>query len=169
MIYKSLSPLPEHVRVNFALPGCLWADQIFVVGDFNGWTLCATPMRQERNGSWCAVVDLPSGCRSAFRYFIDGRWLTDRQADGWTSTADGTGNSLVVACLSEADGGCEGEQHPGWAEPTSVVPLPAESRRTALSEEIRRQQIVRKALTSTLWQMLQQKREGQWRAAERRR
>ena len=42
MIHKTQSPLPGHVRVVFELPSCIWADRIFVVGDFNHWNERAT-------------------------------------------------------------------------------------------------------------------------------
>lgn len=95
MIHKTHSPLPNHVRINFELPSCIWADRIFVVGDFNHWNQQATPMAQDRDGIWRASVDLPSGSRVEFRYLIDSHWQTDSHADGFATTALGTDNSVV--------------------------------------------------------------------------
>ncbi len=46
MIHKQPSLYPGHVRIVFELPSCLWADRIFLVGDFNQWDEKQTPMRQ---------------------------------------------------------------------------------------------------------------------------
>jgi 1,4-alpha-glucan branching enzyme len=81
MIDKTHSPLLHHIRVTFALPAWVWADQISVVGDFNQWRANATPMHQERDGSWRTMVDLPCGRCYEFRYLIDSEWRTDLQAD----------------------------------------------------------------------------------------
>lgn len=43
MIYKTPSPKPNHVRVTFELPASLWAHQVFLVGDFNGWGPATLP------------------------------------------------------------------------------------------------------------------------------
>ncbi len=99
MIHKTLSPVANHVRLTFELPDSLWADQVFLVGDFNQWSLTATPFAQTRAGTWLATVDLPTGISCAFRYLIDGRWLTDFNADGSTSDSNGLYNSVVNARL----------------------------------------------------------------------
>jgi hypothetical protein len=99
MIHKQPSPYPGHVRIVFELPACLWADRVFVVGDFNRWEELATPLHQARNGVWRASVDLPAGSQSQFRYRIDGEWKTDYHADGFAQGGDGEANSVVQAVL----------------------------------------------------------------------
>jgi hypothetical protein len=101
MIYKTRSPIPNHVRISFELPSCLWADRIYVVGDFNQWKISHTPMSQDRDGVWRAVVDLPSGTHAEFRYLIDGQWKTDYHADGFVTNNMGAENSVVYANLPE--------------------------------------------------------------------
>jgi hypothetical protein len=95
MIHKTQSPYPGHVRVVFELPSCLWADRIYLVGDFNQWDERATPMEQDRDGIWRAIVDLKAGTQSEFRYLIDGQWRTDYHADGSTQNGFGSENSVV--------------------------------------------------------------------------
>lgn len=102
MIHKSHSPQPHHVHVIFELPSCIWADRIFLVGDFNQWSKSATPMQQHRDGVWRATVDLPCGSRHEFRYLIDGQWKTDSHGDGFATNAYGVENSVVHAVLSDA-------------------------------------------------------------------
>ncbi len=101
MIHKSLSPLAGHVRVVFELPSCLWADRIFLVGDFNQWDNRATPMQQDRDGIWRAMIDLKRGEQAQFRYLIDGQWRTDYHADANTQNEFGSENSIVYATLPE--------------------------------------------------------------------
>lgn len=101
MIYKTLSPLPGHVRVTFELPSCIWADRIYLVGDFNQWSEQATPLRQDRDGVWRATVDLKQGTQAEFRYLIDGQWRTDFHADGEMTNTFGSQNSVVRADLPE--------------------------------------------------------------------
>ncbi len=103
MIRKTVSPKPHHVRVIFELPACIWADHIFLVGDFNDWNVTATPFVQGRDGVWRAVLDLPEGKTYQFRYLVDGNWQTDFHADGWIQNEYGSQNSLVVAALPQTE------------------------------------------------------------------
>jgi len=99
MIHKQLSPYPGHVRVVFELPSCLWADRIYLVGDFNHWNERSTPMCQDRDGVWRATLDLPTGSHAQFRYMIDGQWKSDYHADGFAQGSFGADNSVVHAIL----------------------------------------------------------------------
>ena len=102
MIHKICSPKPGHVRVVFELPASIWADRIFITGDFNNWDKTATPLRQDRNGVWQATLDLRAGSRHEFRYLIDGQWSTDFHADGCTTNVHGSQNSIVIVELPAA-------------------------------------------------------------------
>lgn len=95
MIHKTVVSGCNMVRVTFELPSCIWADRIYVTGDFNEWTRTATPMTQARDGVWRATVELPAGRSFQFRYLIDGQWQTDWHADGSVTNSFGSENSLV--------------------------------------------------------------------------
>jgi 1,4-alpha-glucan branching enzyme len=99
MIRKMKSMLPNHVRVVFELPACVWADRIYLSGDFNQWDERNTALRQDRDGVWRVALDLPAGSRYEFRYIVDGQWRTDFHADGCTGNQYGAHNSVVVAEL----------------------------------------------------------------------
>lgn len=99
MIHKMATPDANYVRVSFELPSCLWADRIYLVGDFNGWDQTAMPMRQERDGVWRAVIDLPRDRSFEFRYLVDGQWTSDFHADGFTQNRYGDSNSIVHTAL----------------------------------------------------------------------
>lgn len=69
------------------------AQQVHVVGDFNGWAHNHTPLQRTPDNGWEIRIELPPG-EYRFRYLIDGhRWLTDWAAfgaipnriDGWDS------------------------------------------------------------------------------------
>ena len=99
MITKRKSSQPGFVRIGFELPAYLWADRVYVVGDFNDWDRQRTPLRQDRDGVWRVEVDLPCGQRFQFRYYVDNHWLTDNHADGMTDNPYGTQNSIVETDL----------------------------------------------------------------------
>ncbi len=95
MIRKIPSPKSSCVRVIFELPACIWADHIFLVGEFNDWNVAVTPFAQNRDGVWRAVVDLLANRDYQFRYLVDGSWQTDSHADGWVANEYGSQNSIV--------------------------------------------------------------------------
>jgi 1,4-alpha-glucan branching enzyme len=99
MIHKQLASTCEKVRVTFELPSCLWADRIFVVGDFNQWRHHETPLNQDREGVWRAVIDLPVGRQYQFLYLIDGKWQQDQGADGACPNELGSENSILDTSL----------------------------------------------------------------------
>ncbi|HRJ42468.1 MAG: isoamylase early set domain-containing protein [Caldilineaceae bacterium] len=99
MIRKTVSPKAGCVRVFFELPACVWADRIFLVGDFNDWSRSVMPFAQSRDGVWQAIVDLAAGGHYEFRYLVDGHWQTDFHADGWATNEFGSQNSIVHAVL----------------------------------------------------------------------
>lgn len=101
MIHKTPSASPGNVRVVFELPACIWADRIYLVGDFNEWGTNAQPFMQGRDGVWRAILDLPAGRQYQFRYLVDGNWQTDYHADGWVENEYGSQNSIVSTALAE--------------------------------------------------------------------
>lgn len=99
MIRKTKSTRSGYVRVLFQLPACLWADQIYVVGEFNNWNNRTLPMSQERDGTWRLTLDLVAGKTFEFRYLVDGRWLTDNHADALVDNEFGSQNSVIKTVL----------------------------------------------------------------------
>lgn len=93
MIYKMVSPLAGHTRIQFELPASLWADCVLVVGDFNQGA--PLHLQQTDIGSWQAMIDLPQGQQYHFRYFINGEWCTDFRADGLAMIAEQLPVSLI--------------------------------------------------------------------------
>lgn len=85
------------VRVVFTLPNSIWADQIHLVGDFNGWSTTSHPMQRNREGEWELSVDLEPGRAYQFRYLCDGdRWMNDSQADAYVMNPYGSDNFVII-------------------------------------------------------------------------
>lgn len=95
MIHKTRSSIAGYRRVIFELPASLWADQIFVVGDFNPGQASRTPLVQERDGIWRAALDLPIGQSYPFHYLVNGEQRTDFHADGFVTGASGFPRSRI--------------------------------------------------------------------------
>ncbi len=74
---------------------CSGAEQVFLVGDFNGWSSEATPMHRIGRDLWQITLELPPG-EYRFRYFTsDNRWITDFGASGLVFNEYGEWDSLV--------------------------------------------------------------------------
>ena len=91
-------------KVTFRIPkkAAPYADQVHLVGDFNGWNTRSLPMQRLKSGAFKLVVDLATGRDYAFRYLIDQKiWENDWEADSYIpSPFEGVNNS-VVSLLSK--------------------------------------------------------------------
>ena len=96
MIRTVQSPLVDHTRVIFELPNELWADRVYLVGDFNNWSPGDICLHQNRSGTWQTMLDLPSGRTYQFRYLINGDWYTDNQAESRPVEGHGLHNSVIT-------------------------------------------------------------------------
>jgi 1,4-alpha-glucan branching enzyme len=67
--------LPKLCRVTFSLlaPD---AKEVFISGDFNGWSQDPQCRMQAHNGRWLRTFNLSPG-RYHYRFVVDGRWLED--------------------------------------------------------------------------------------------
>jgi 1,4-alpha-glucan branching enzyme len=85
-------------RVTFTIPNGLWADRLYLVGDFNAWQRVAHPFfHDDRAGQWVITVDLEMGRAYQFRYLRDqDHWLNESQADAYVVNPYGTDNFVVV-------------------------------------------------------------------------
>lgn len=88
-------------RLTFLLPEHIWADSVFVVGDFNGWDTMASPMQQDAHGRWKAAIEVEAGGVYQFRYLCDGDWINDNQADAYYTNDFGGHNSVVFTDPSQ--------------------------------------------------------------------
>ena len=89
------------VRVEFSLPGSIWADRINLLGDFNNWDRDRHAMQRLRDGGWYITLDLAPGRVYQFRYLCDGEhWMNDTQADAYVPNSYGSHNCVVSTDVS---------------------------------------------------------------------
>lgn len=102
MIHKMPSRDPTKVLVRFELPPAIWADSVYLVGDFNNWNETSHPMRRDRDDpTWYIVLELDRDKEYEFRYLVNGRdWHNDWKADKYVPNPYGGTNSVV--CTHDA-------------------------------------------------------------------
>ncbi|MBI1784013.1 glycoside hydrolase family 13 [Candidatus Sumerlaeota bacterium] len=62
------------------------AREVFLAGDFNGWSTSSTPMEKGSWGNWILSLALPPG-RYEYKFIVDGDW---RCSTGeWQCSLDG--------------------------------------------------------------------------------
>lgn len=84
-------------RVTFILPNSLWADRVYLVGDFNGWNPTSHPLQRDRAGRWTITVDLEVGRAYEFRYLRDGQeWMNECHADAFVCNPFGGDNFVIL-------------------------------------------------------------------------
>jgi len=96
VIKKVLGDELGTVAVTFALDPGVAAEEVAVAGDFNDWSVDATPMTRRADGSFDATIVLEIGRHYRFRYVLDGdRWVNAWDADDYASNAFGGEDSVV--------------------------------------------------------------------------
>jgi len=97
MIIKREGSSPGMVLVTFELPRAIAADEVHLVGDFNGWDRRSLPLqRREPNGPWSISLELERNRTYHFRYLVNGSaWHNDWNADRYAPNPFGGDNSVV--------------------------------------------------------------------------
>ncbi len=97
MLKKQYVKSKDVYKVTFYTPASLDAEQVFLVGDFNGWSETATPMEALKDGRFKAVVELEAGREFQFRYLVNSdEWHNDWEADKYVPNPFSGDNSVVV-------------------------------------------------------------------------
>lgn len=71
------------------------AQQVSLVGDFNGWQPKATPMLRQPDGRWMASLELSHGYHE-YVFLVDGQPVLDPNAAGKTRNLQNQTVSLVA-------------------------------------------------------------------------
>jgi 1,4-alpha-glucan branching enzyme len=71
------------------------ADQVFLVGDFNGWDCGATQMARNEGGDWMVMLSLPDGVYE-YKFLADGHYVLDDAAAGVEEVPFGSNSILVL-------------------------------------------------------------------------
>jgi len=84
------------VRVTFTMPKLEGVKQLFLVGDFNNWSVSETPLTRAADETWSVALTLEGGRKYEYRYFADNQvWHNDWAADSYVMNSFGTENSVV--------------------------------------------------------------------------
>ena len=68
-----------------------------VVGDFNNWNPSEGELNKLKNGSFKGVFDVNKDASYEFKYYIDGAYVNDEQADSFVfNEFAGTENGVLV-------------------------------------------------------------------------
>jgi 1,4-alpha-glucan branching enzyme len=95
MLKKKQSKSKPVTSVTFEVPAEVGAERVFVVGDFNDWSMNKTELTKRKDGRFSATVQLAPG-RYRFRYFLDGdRWENDKEADAYVPNEFGSEDCIV--------------------------------------------------------------------------
>lgn len=68
--------------------------EVYLTGDFNDWRPRELKMNPE-DGYYTIILDLPSG-KYAYKFIVDGKWITDETAKHFQEDGFGDWNSVVV-------------------------------------------------------------------------
>lgn len=82
----------QEVRFGYFKPE---AHEVFLVGSFNGWNPCATPMKRDSLGDWSVQLSLPPG-EYHYRLKVDGEWRDDPSAPRTAMNPFGGFDAVVV-------------------------------------------------------------------------
>ena len=86
-------------KVTFRVPAEIGntANSAHVVGEFNGWSFLATPMKRLKSGAFTTTLDLEQGREYQFRYLLDEKiWENDIEADKFVTTPFGDSENSVI-------------------------------------------------------------------------
>lgn len=87
-------------KVTFKIPETVGngAENAQVVGEFNGWSISATPMKRLKNGVFSATVNLEKARSYQFRYLLgQSQWENDPDADEYIPTPYGDSHNSVIS------------------------------------------------------------------------
>ena len=74
------------------------AEQAHLVGEFNDWSISATPMKRSKTGAFSATVELEKGRSYQFRYLLgQSHWENDPDADDYLPTPFGDSHNSVIS------------------------------------------------------------------------
>jgi 1,4-alpha-glucan branching enzyme len=89
---KPAKPQTVAVKLTLTKPD---AKSVSVCGDFNGWSVGATPMKRRPNGQWETALELKPG-RYQYKFVADGEWLSDPAARENVPNPHGSLNSVIA-------------------------------------------------------------------------
>ena len=80
-------------RMTFLYPAPA-AEEVLLLGDFNGWDPLKHPMKKDENGVWKKIVMVPPG-RHEYKFLVDGQWRLDPENQQICRNCFGTRNNYI--------------------------------------------------------------------------
>lgn len=80
-------------RITFSISAPA-AEEVILLGDFNGWDPVKHPMKQDSNGMWKKIVMVPPG-RYEYKFLVDGQWQLDPENVQICTNCFGTRNHYI--------------------------------------------------------------------------
>lgn len=87
-------------KVTFKIPAEMAnnAKTANIVGDFNGWSGSANPMKRLKKGAFTTTVDLETGKTYQFRYLLnENQWENEAEADNFVTSPYGDSDNSVIS------------------------------------------------------------------------
>jgi hypothetical protein len=102
MLQKKLLAGGRKVEVTFRMPPLDDVVELYLCGDFSGWQVKGIPFVLEPDNTWVARLELDGGKKYRFRYHDNqGRWMNDREADGYVPNDFGSEDSILDLTIAE--------------------------------------------------------------------
>ena len=97
MLKRQTTKGSDQIRITFTIPHDPNQPRVYVVGDFNGWSVTDLPLVKRANNTRSATVSLDAGKRYAFRYYTEsGEWFNDEAADAYEPSEHGSENCIII-------------------------------------------------------------------------
>ena len=97
MLSKRYLKSKNVTKITFYTPTELDAEEVFLVGDFNGWSETTTPMEALKDGRFKVVLELEPEKEYQFRYLVNGdEWHNEWDADKYVPNPYSGDNSVVI-------------------------------------------------------------------------
>ena len=75
------------------------ARQVFVAGDFNGWSNTRHPLKQGADGTWSVSLMLAPG-RYEYKFLVDDSWESDPDNARQSRNVFGTWNNVLIVPMA---------------------------------------------------------------------
>ena len=83
---------PKKIKFTITAPE---AQNVFLVGNFNNWSLDSHPLKKNIKGEWGVGIDLTPG-RYEYRFLVDGEWQNDPNCATCTPNSFGSENCVLI-------------------------------------------------------------------------
>jgi 1,4-alpha-glucan branching enzyme len=91
-VTSSKRMMPKKVNFTMVVPE---AQNVFLVGDFNGWNIESHPLKKDSKETWKISINLVPG-RYEYRFIVDGQWEEDPNCTTFIPNSYGSENCILI-------------------------------------------------------------------------